>query len=204
MALLHELVLGPSQRLRGFFRGLPTLCGIGSADAAFVVTQSLLGCCCPLQVLELEDHPFFVAVQFHPEFKSRPGRPSPLFLGMATSSPPSASRALSFWTPCCRLCSCFHQWSLRPPPLAPSTPGFSPMLPLFLLVPRYTSLGMPPSFSSSLSSWAPCSRCSPSLSWCIGAGLIKAASGQGETSAEAGLANGVHAPKRQRLATSDI
>ncbi|MGZ4279624.1 MAG: glutamine amidotransferase-related protein, partial [Solirubrobacteraceae bacterium] len=25
------------------------------------------------------DHPFFVASQFHPEFKSRPERPAPLF-----------------------------------------------------------------------------------------------------------------------------
>lgn len=33
------------------------------------------------QVIELHDHPFYVGVQFHPEFKSRPTRPSPLFLG---------------------------------------------------------------------------------------------------------------------------
>ncbi|MDE6580588.1 MAG: hypothetical protein K2K41_08665, partial [Ruminiclostridium sp.] len=26
------------------------------------------------------EHPWFVAVQFHPEFKSRPNRPHPLFL----------------------------------------------------------------------------------------------------------------------------
>jgi CTP synthase len=30
-------------------------------------------------VIELPDHPFFVASQFHPEFKSRPTRPEPLF-----------------------------------------------------------------------------------------------------------------------------
>jgi len=30
-------------------------------------------------MIELEDHPFFVASQFHPEFKSRPERPAPLF-----------------------------------------------------------------------------------------------------------------------------
>ena len=29
--------------------------------------------------MELEDHPFFVGVQFHPEFLSRPTRPHPLF-----------------------------------------------------------------------------------------------------------------------------
>lgn len=34
-----------------------------------------------LQIVELPNHPYFVGVQFHPEFKSRPGKPSPLFLG---------------------------------------------------------------------------------------------------------------------------
>jgi CTP synthase len=32
-----------------------------------------------VEIVELADHPFFVASQFHPEFKSRPERPSPLF-----------------------------------------------------------------------------------------------------------------------------
>ncbi len=32
-----------------------------------------------VEIIELEDHPFFVASQFHPEFKSRPTRPAPLF-----------------------------------------------------------------------------------------------------------------------------
>jgi CTP synthase len=30
-------------------------------------------------MIELPNHPFFVASQFHPEFKSRPTRPAPLF-----------------------------------------------------------------------------------------------------------------------------
>ena len=29
--------------------------------------------------MEFTEHPFFVAVQFHPELKSRPHRPHPLF-----------------------------------------------------------------------------------------------------------------------------
>jgi CTP synthase len=33
------------------------------------------------EIVELPEHPFFVAVQFHPEFKSRPTRPHPLFRG---------------------------------------------------------------------------------------------------------------------------
>ncbi len=32
-----------------------------------------------VEVIELADHPFYVASQFHPEFKSRPTRPAPLF-----------------------------------------------------------------------------------------------------------------------------
>ena len=32
-----------------------------------------------VEIVELPDHPFFVASQFHPEFKSRPERPAPLF-----------------------------------------------------------------------------------------------------------------------------
>ena len=33
------------------------------------------------EIMELYDHPWFVGVQFHPEFKSRPTRPHPLFAG---------------------------------------------------------------------------------------------------------------------------
>jgi CTP synthase len=32
-----------------------------------------------VEICELSDHPWFVASQFHPEFKSRPTRPAPLF-----------------------------------------------------------------------------------------------------------------------------
>jgi len=32
-----------------------------------------------IEIIELKNHPFFVATQFHPEFKSRPLRPHPLF-----------------------------------------------------------------------------------------------------------------------------
>jgi len=40
------------------------------------------------EIMELEDHPWFVGVQFHPEFKSRPTNPHPLFrdfVGAATN-----------------------------------------------------------------------------------------------------------------------
>jgi CTP synthase len=32
-----------------------------------------------VEMIELEDHPWFLAVQFHPEFKSKPDRAHPLF-----------------------------------------------------------------------------------------------------------------------------
>ena len=31
-------------------------------------------------MVELRNHPFFIAGQFHPEFKSRPDNPHPLFV----------------------------------------------------------------------------------------------------------------------------
>lgn len=34
-----------------------------------------------VEMIELPDHPWFVACQFHPELKSRPNRPHPLFMG---------------------------------------------------------------------------------------------------------------------------
>lgn len=34
------------------------------------------------EIFELKDHPYYVGVQYHPEFKSRPNRPSPPFLGL--------------------------------------------------------------------------------------------------------------------------
>lgn len=35
-----------------------------------------------IEIIELNNHPFFIACQFHPEFKSRPNRPHPLFVGL--------------------------------------------------------------------------------------------------------------------------
>jgi CTP synthase len=34
-----------------------------------------------VEVIEIKDHPFFIASQFHPEFQSKPNRPHPLFRG---------------------------------------------------------------------------------------------------------------------------
>ena len=39
-----------------------------------------------VEIVELQDHPWFVASQFHPEFKSRPERPHPLFDGFIAAA----------------------------------------------------------------------------------------------------------------------
>jgi len=39
-----------------------------------------------VEIVELRDHPWFVASQFHPEFKSRPNRPHPLFSGFVSAA----------------------------------------------------------------------------------------------------------------------
>lgn len=39
-----------------------------------------------VEIVELKDHPWFVAAQFHPEFKSRPTRSHPLFKGLIKAS----------------------------------------------------------------------------------------------------------------------
>jgi CTP synthase len=49
---------------------------LGGAGLAFSGTSPDGGL---VEIIELTDHPFFVATQFHPELKSRPTRPHPLF-----------------------------------------------------------------------------------------------------------------------------
>ncbi|PON38353.1 CTP synthase [Trema orientale] len=39
-----------------------------------------------MEIVELPTHPYFVGVQFHPEFKSRPGKPSATFLGLIAAA----------------------------------------------------------------------------------------------------------------------
>lgn len=39
-----------------------------------------------VEMVEIPSHPFFIATQAHPEFKSRPNRPHPLFLGFVNAS----------------------------------------------------------------------------------------------------------------------
>ena len=39
-----------------------------------------------VEIVELKNHPYFIAGQFHPEFQSRPDRPGPLFVGLVKSA----------------------------------------------------------------------------------------------------------------------
>jgi CTP synthase len=55
-----------------------------------------------VEFIELRDHPFWVATQAHPEFKSRPDRPHPLFreliraaLSYRDNTPPALRRMLT-------------------------------------------------------------------------------------------------------------
>jgi CTP synthase len=39
-----------------------------------------------VEMIEVPNHPFFIATQAHPEFKSRPNRPHPLFTGLVAAA----------------------------------------------------------------------------------------------------------------------
>lgn len=39
-----------------------------------------------MEIVEIAEHPFFVGVQYHPEFLSRPLKPAPLFVGLLEAS----------------------------------------------------------------------------------------------------------------------
>ena len=39
-----------------------------------------------VETVELADHPYFIGVQYHPEFKSRPNKPHPLFVGLINAA----------------------------------------------------------------------------------------------------------------------
>ena len=48
-----------------------------------------------VEMIELKDHPWFVACQFHPELKSRPTRPHPLFASFIEAALKSSNRSKS-------------------------------------------------------------------------------------------------------------
>ncbi len=58
--------------------------------AAFEGAGMVLSGCNPqrdlVEIVELPDHPFYIGVQFHPEFQSRPDKPHPLFVGLVAAA----------------------------------------------------------------------------------------------------------------------
>jgi CTP synthase len=68
-----------------------------------------------VEIMELRDHPFFIGVQFHPEFRSRPTRPHPLFRDFVAAAlqtlPEGAQRALP-------LNGAFHRAEAEPEPVS--------------------------------------------------------------------------------------
>ncbi|XP_056598135.1 CTP synthase 1-like [Triplophysa dalaica] len=53
-----------------------------------------------MEVIELDDHPYFVGVQYHPEFTSRPIKPSPPYFGLLLAA---AGRLPNYLQKGCRL-----------------------------------------------------------------------------------------------------
>lgn len=47
-----------------------------------------------VEMVEIPEHPWFAACQFHPEFKSRPNRPHPLFRGFVTAAAKKANHKI--------------------------------------------------------------------------------------------------------------
>jgi CTP synthase len=68
----HRYEFNP--RLRGKFDGTDFVCSGESPDGRLV------------EFIELRHHPFWVATQAHPELKSRPDRPAPLFDGLVAAA----------------------------------------------------------------------------------------------------------------------
>lgn len=53
-----------------------------------------------MEIVELDDHPYYVGVQYHPEYLSRPLKPSPPFLGLILAS---VGKLQSYLNKGCRL-----------------------------------------------------------------------------------------------------
>ena len=68
------------ERHRHRYEVNPDLIGRIEAEGLVYVGKDETGQRC--EIMELENHPYYVGTQYHPEFKSRPNRPSPPFLGL--------------------------------------------------------------------------------------------------------------------------
>ncbi|MEQ2197003.1 hypothetical protein XENOCAPTIV_020729, partial [Xenoophorus captivus] len=63
-----------------------------------------------MEIIELDDHPYFVGVQYHPEFTSRPIKPSPPYLGLLLAA---AGKLQSYLQKGCRLSPRMAEWPLE-------------------------------------------------------------------------------------------
>ena len=72
------------ERHRHRYEVNPDLIERSEAEGLVFVGKDETGQRC--EIFELKGHPYYVGVQYHPEFKSRPGRPSPPFLGLLKAS----------------------------------------------------------------------------------------------------------------------
>ncbi len=79
---LYEGALSADERHRHRYEVNPEL--VSELEAAGLVFSGRDDSGRRMEVVELPQkaHPFFLGVQFHPEFKSRPLRPAPTFLGL--------------------------------------------------------------------------------------------------------------------------
>jgi CTP synthase len=72
---------------------IPNVTVIGTSVITRIATNTIMGIRAAglspdghlVEMIEAIGHPFFVASQFHPEFKSRPNRPHPMFAGFIAS-----------------------------------------------------------------------------------------------------------------------
>ena len=87
-ALLYES--GPQgfidERHRHRYEVNPELVGALTESGMSFVGKDETGTRMEIIELDRQTHPFFLGVQYHPEFKSRPGKPSPCFLGLLLAS----------------------------------------------------------------------------------------------------------------------
>ena len=70
-----------------------------------------------VEVVEIADHPWFVASQFHPELKSRPNHPHPLFAGFVRAALAAAPKWTHFFPYCVRTVLCVslrRRWMIPP------------------------------------------------------------------------------------------
>ncbi len=63
----------------------------GALESAGMVPSGIWEEADIVEVMEIPGHPWFIGVQFHPEFRSRPNRPHPLFVGLLEAALDSGS-----------------------------------------------------------------------------------------------------------------